>query len=284
MTENFYDNLPPVSYFIEKYNLKALKSLGQNFILDLNLTDRIAKSVKNLKNSVVVEVGSGPAGLTRALLKNDVKKLICIELDSRAIGILKELKETYKDKLEIIENDALKVDFEQLKQTFAKNSDFRICANLPYNISIPLTINWLYNSDIIDSMTLMYQLEVGERITAQPKTKDYGRISIISQLTNNTKILFKVPRTCFTPPPKITSCIVEFTKKETIPNKQLLEKIEKIVKQAFSERRKMIRSTLKNAFPSQEKMLSVFNEVKISETSRAEELSPQTFEKLAQKI
>ena len=188
MEQNYYDNLPSISSFIEKYKLRALKSLGQNFILDLNLTDRIAKSIPNIKNSVIVEVGSGPAGLTRALLKNEAKKVIAIEFDTRAIGILNELKEVYKDRLEIIQSDALTVDFKKLKEQYAKGCDFRICSNLPYNISIPLTIKWIYDADIIDSMTLMYQLEVGERITANPRTKDYGRISIISQLNYKTKI------------------------------------------------------------------------------------------------
>lgn len=284
MTENYYDNLPPISEFIEKYKLNALKSLGQNFILDLNLTDKIAKSVPNIENSVIVEIGSGPAGLTRALLKNNAIKVIAIELDTRAIGILNELKQTYQDRLEIINADALTIDFQELKQRFAPNNDFRICANLPYNVSIPLTIKWLYNADFIDSMTLMYQLEVGNRITAKPKTKDYGRISIISQLTNKTRILFKVPRTCFSPPPKITSCIVEFTKLTSQPSKNELEKIEALVKQAFSERRKMLRSTLKNLFPNAEELQNTLSSIGIKETARAEELSPTDFKNLANKI
>ena len=284
MTNNYYDNLEPISYFIEKYNLKALKSLGQNFILDLNLTDKIAKSIPNIEKSVIVEIGSGPAGLTRALLKNNAKKVIAIELDTRAIGILNEIKNTYKDRLEIIQADALTINFKELKEKYAPNSDFRICSNLPYNISIPLTIKWIFDSSFIDSMTLMYQLEVGERITAQPKNKQYGRISIISQLTNKTKILFKVPRTCFSPPPKITSCIVEFTKLPIQPKKETLLKLEEVVKQAFSERRKMIRSTLKPLFNNPTEMNQTLTELNISETARAEELSPNDFLNLALKL
>ena len=284
MTENYYDGLPPISDFINRYDLKALKSLGQNFILDLNLTDKIAKSVPNIENSVVVEIGSGPAGLTRALLKNNAKKVIAIELDRRAIGILEELKQTYGNRLEIIESDALFIDFAELKQKYASDCDFRICANLPYNVSIPLTAKWLFNADIIKSMTLMFQLEVGERIVAKPKTKDYGRISIISQLTNNVRILFKVPRTCFTPAPKVTSCIVEFIAKDKQPSNEELLKISDVVKQAFSERRKMIRSTLKPIFKSPDDMLNTFSNIGIKETSRAEELSPQTFAQIAKEI
>ncbi len=284
MTENYYDGLPSISDFITRYELRALKSLGQNFILDLNLTDKIAKSVPNIENSVVVEVGSGPAGLTRALLKNNAKKVIAIELDNRAIGILEELKQTYGDRLVIIESDALFVDFAELKQKYASDCDFRICANLPYNVSIPLTAKWLFNASFINSMTLMFQLEVGERIVAKPKTKDYGRISIVSQLTNDVKILFKVPRTCFTPAPKVTSCIVQFlAKKDQISNEKLLE-ISEVVKQAFSERRKMIRSTLKPLFEDAEKMQEVFDAVGVRETARAEELLPQDFANIAEKI
>ncbi|MGN0929160.1 MAG: 16S rRNA (adenine(1518)-N(6)/adenine(1519)-N(6))-dimethyltransferase RsmA [Alphaproteobacteria bacterium] len=284
MTENYYDNLPPISSFIEKYSLNALKSLGQNFILDLNLTDRIAKSIPNIKNSVIVEVGSGPAGLTRALLKNDTKKVIAIEFDTRAIGILKELQKVYPNKLEIIQSDALTVDFKKLKEQYAKDCDFRICSNLPYNISIPLTIKWIYDSDIIDSMTLMYQLEVGKRITAIPRTKDYGRISIISQLNYKTKILFEVKRTCFTPPPKVTSCIVSFTKLSSTLPLPLLKKIEEIVKLAFSQKRKMLRSTLKPLFNNDEDLKNTLNKIGIKETSRAEELTPTQFLKLAEII
>jgi len=284
MTENYYDGLPPISDFINRYNLKALKSLGQNFILDLNLTDKIAKSVQNIKNSVVVEVGSGPAGLTRALLKNNAKKVIAIELDNRAIGILKELQQTYGDRLEIIESDALFVDFRELKNKYAKDCDFRICANLPYNVSIPLTAKWLFDAEIINSMTLMFQLEVGERIVATPHTKDYGRISIISQLTNNVKILFKVPRTCFTPAPKVTSCIVQFVAREVQPTTEFLLKLSEVVKRAFSERRKMIRTTLKPLFKNSDNMLAVFSKLGIKETARAEELSPETFLQLTKNI
>ena len=281
MTENYYDNLPPISSFIDKYKLKALKSLGQNFILDLNLTDKIAKSIPNLKNSVVVEVGSGPAGLTRAILKNGVKKLIAIEFDTRAIGILKELKQTYPNTLEIIEADALTVDFRKLKEQYAPDSDFRICSNLPYNISIPLTIKWIYDADVINSMTLMYQLEVGKRITSPIKIKDYGRISIISQLNYKTKILFKVSRNCFSPPPKITSCIVNFERLNNVLSLSDLKKVEEVVKLAFSQKRKMLRTTLKPLFKNDDDLISTLHSIGIKETSRAEEITPTKFLELS---
>lgn len=284
MVNSFYDNLPPVAHFIEKYNLKALKSLGQNFILDLNLTDKIAKSVPFLSDSVVVEVGSGPAGLSRALLKNNVQKLIAIEYDKRAINILHDLQAIYKNRLIIIEDDALNVDFNLLKNLYAPSSPFRICSNLPYNISIPLLIKWIHSSNIIDSMTLMFQLEVGKRITASPHSKDFGRISIISQLNFQTKILFQVSRNSFVPPPKITSCIVQFNRLDSFLSSSDLKKTEMVVKYAFSQKRKMLRTTLKPLFHDDISLKSSLNSIGISETDRAEDLSPQDFFNLAMLI
>ena len=286
MNEKYYDNLPPVSDFIERYNLNAKKSLGQNFILDLNLTDKIASQVPNIQNSVVVEIGSGPAGLTRALLARGTKKVIAIEFDSRAIGILNEIKQTYKDRLVIIENNALNIDINELYKQYAEpeNLGFAICANLPYNVSIPLTVIWLHSAEHIDSMTLMFQYEVGARITAKPHTKDYGRISIISQIACNTKILFKVPRTCFTPAPKVTSCIVQFIPKHPQPSPTEMLSLEEVVRQAFSERRKMLRTTLKPLFSNTTEMLQTLQNLNIPETARAEQIPPQTFMQLAKAL
>ncbi len=283
-TENYYyDNLPPISDYIEKFQLNALKSLGQNFILNLNITDKIAKSIPDIENSTIIEIGSGPAGLTRALLHNNAKKVIAIEYDKRAIEILKELQQIYKEKLIIINDDALKIDFQKIKQDFSPKNSMKICANLPYNISIPLTIKWLYNSDIIDNMTLMYQLEVGNRITAKPETKEYGRISIMCQLNYNTKILFKVPNTCFSPKPKVTSCIVSFNKLNNRPNIKELEQIENLVKISFSKRRKMLRSTLKE-ISNNKNITEILNIIKVKETDRAENLTPTQFQKLSKLI
>ena len=280
----YYDGLPPISEYIKKYNLNPIKSLGQNFILNLDITDKIAKSIPDIKDSTIIEIGSGPAGLTRALLYNNAKKVIAIEYDKRAIDILQELKLVYKDKLEIINADALQINLQEIKQKFAKEDSLKICANLPYNISIPLTIKALYNSDIIDSMILMYQLEVGERITAKPKTKNYGRISVMSQLNYNTKILFKVPKTCFIPEPKITSCIVSFTKQKNYIPLNELKNIENLVKLLFNERRKMIRSTLKTLLKNSDDMLATLKKLNIKETARAEEITPIQFYELSKFI
>lgn len=284
MTEKYYDNLPPVSDFIERYELNAKKSLGQNFILDLNLTDKIASHVPNIENSVVVEVGSGPAGLTRALLARGAKLVVAIEFDTRAIGILREIQQAYPERLVIIEDNALNVRMEDLYHKYAEPNGwgFALCSNLPYNVSIPLTVLWLHCAECIDSMTLMFQYEVGERIVAQPKTKDYGRISIISQIACDTRILFKVPRTCFVPAPKVTSCIVQFIPHHPQPSSEVMLMLEQVVKQAFSERRKMLRSTLKPLFATTEEMMRVLAQIGIPETARAEQLTPQTFFKLAE--
>ncbi len=287
MTEylnNFYDKLPPVSYYIEKYELNALKSLGQNFILDLNITNKIAKNLNDISNSVILEIGSGPCGLTRAILHQNPKKLIAIEFDKRAIEILHELQKVYKDKLVIINADALQVDYNELKQQYAKHDSFKICANLPYNISIPLTIKWLYHTDIIDQMLLMYQLEVGNRITAKPDSKDYGRISVMSSLNYNTNILFKVSKSCFVPQPKITSCIVNFEKKLSYPTKDELLKIENLVKIAFSQRRKMLKTTLLPAFKNQNEMDKILTLLNISGKNRAENLTPEQFYELSKYV
>ena len=284
MSEKYYDNLPSVSEFIEKYELNAKKSLGQNFILDLNLTDKIAGQVPNIENSVVVEVGSGPGGLTRALLARGAKLVVAIEFDTRAIGILREIQEAYPDRLVIIEDNALNVQMDELYHKYAEPNGwgFAICSNLPYNVSIPLTVLWLHGAEHIDSMTLMFQYEVGERIVAKPNTKDYGRISIISQIACSTKILFKVPRTCFTPAPKVTSCIVQFIPHHPQPSPLLMLGLEEVVKQAFSERRKMLRTTLKPLFTTGEEMQRILAQVGIPETARAEQISPQMFFRLTE--
>ena len=280
-TNSFYDNLPPVSYYIEKYELNAMKSLGQNFILDLNITNKIVKNLTDVSNSVIVEIGSGPCGLTRAILQQNPKKLIAIEFDKRAIKILQELQTIYKNKLIIINDDALKVDYEKLKKQYAPDCNFKICANLPYNISIPLTVKWLYNTNIIDQMVLMYQLEVGNRITAKQNSKIYGRISVVSSLNYDTKILFKVSKSCFIPQPKVTSCIVNFEKKISHPTKDELFKIENLVKIAFSQRRKMLRKTLLPIFNNQNEMDEIFKKLNISADIRAENLTPEQFYELS---
>ena len=270
------------SELIKKYQLDAKKSLGQNFILDKNFTDKIAKSAGDLSNFEVLEIGPGPGGLTRSILDAGVKKLFVIEKDQRCILALKELQEFYGSRLEIIEGDALEIDENKI---FNNNSKFKIIANLPYNIGTVLIFKWLKILPQIASMNLMLQKEVVQRICAKIEDKNYGRLAIMLNLLCDTKMLFEVNKMVFSPPPKITSAIVQI-----IPNdekiakyfdKNNLRKFEIVVQQAFNQRRKMLKSSLKGAFINRDltEILSVCN---IDGTKRAEELSIEEFWKISQ--
>ena len=270
------------SELIKKYQLDAKKSLGQNFILDKNFTDKIAKSAGDLSNFEVLEIGAGPGGLTRSILDAGVKKLIVIEKDQRCILALRELQEFYGARLEIIEGDALEIDETKI---FSTNSQFKIIANLPYNIGTVLIFKWLKILPKIASMNLMLQKEVVQRICAKIGDKNYGRLAIMLNLLCDTKMLFEVNKMVFSPPPKITSAIVQI-----IPNSEKiakyfdqnnLKKFEKIVQQAFNQRRKMLKSSLKGAFINQD-LVEIFIKCNIDGTKRAEELSIEEFWKISQ--
>jgi len=241
----------------------------------MNLTDRIARAVPHLSDSAVVEVGSGPGALTRALLKNGARKVIAVEFDKRATGILYEIQKHYgADRLEIIQGDALRINYAEIAGR--EGGKISIAANLPYNISVALLIEWLNIMARIDSMTLMFQKEVGRRIAARERSKDYSRLSILAQVMARPKILFEVARTNFVPPPKVTSCVVQLLARADMPDIAVLELLEEIVKAAFSERRKMLRTTL--GFMGEAALAAAG----INPTQRAEEISPERFLKLAQ--
>jgi 16S rRNA (adenine1518-N6/adenine1519-N6)-dimethyltransferase len=270
------------SELIKKYQLDTKKSLGQNFILDKNFTDKIAKSAGDLSNFEVLEIGPGPGGLTRSILDAGVKKLIVIEKDQRCILALKELQEFYGTRLEIIEGDALEIDETKI---FAGNSQFKIIANLPYNIGTVLIFKWLKILPKIASMNLMLQKEVVQRICAKIGDKNYGRLAVMLNLLCDTKMLFEVNKMVFSPPPKVTSAIVQI-----IPNSEKIEKyfdqnnlkkFEKIVQQAFNQRRKMLKSSLKGAFVNQD-LAEVFTKCDIDGTKRPEELAIEEFWKMVQ--
>jgi 16S rRNA (adenine1518-N6/adenine1519-N6)-dimethyltransferase len=270
------------SELIKKYQLDTKKSLGQNFILDKNFTDKIAKSAGDLSNFEVLEIGPGPGGLTRSILDAGVKKLIVIEKDQRCILALKELQEFYGTRLEIIEGDALEIDETKI---FAGNSKFKIIANLPYNIGTVLIFKWLKILPKIASMNLMLQKEVVQRICAKIGDKNYGRLAVMLNLLCDTKMLFEVNKMVFSPPPKVTSAIVQI-----IPNSEKIEKyfdqnnlkkFEKIVQQAFNQRRKMLKSSLKGAFVNQD-LAEVFTKCGIDGTKRPEELAIEEFWKMVQ--
>ncbi len=233
------------SQLIKKYGLDAKKSLGQNFILDKNFTDKIAKSAGDLTDFEVLEIGPGPGSLTRSILDAGVKKLTVIEKDERCILALQELKDFYGERLEIINADALEIDEEKI---FAHVKKFKIIANLPYNIGTVLLIKWLKIAPKIASLTLMLQKEVAQRIVAKTNDNHYGRLAVMTNHLCASKIAFLVNKSVFVPPPKVTSAILEIIPYENPPHDIAFTKLERLVAAAFSQRRKMIKSSLKN-FP-----------------------------------
>lgn len=260
---------PSLKEVMVEFNLLPKKALGQNFLLDENITHKVASAAGNLKGHRVIEIGPGPGGLTRAILDLGAEEVIAIEMDKRCIAALENLHEP---RLNIIENDALNIDFSQFL-----NSDkpTKIIANLPYNIGTELLFKWLPLIDRIESLTLMFQKEVVDRIVAVPNTKDYGRLSIMIQWLANAKKAFDLPPHVFTPAPKVTSSVVHIVPKKA-PLTVELKHMESLVKQAFSMRRKMLKSTLKGIDPS------IFDAANIDPKRRAETLSIQEFIALAE--
>jgi 16S rRNA (adenine1518-N6/adenine1519-N6)-dimethyltransferase len=270
------DDLPPLRDVIRKHDLAAKKSLGQNFLLDLNLTARIARAAGPFDDVTIVEIGPGPGGLTRALLALGARQVIAIERDSRAIAALAEIAEHYPGRLTVIEDDAL--SFDPLPLFAGKNA--RIVANLPYNIATPLLISWLTTEPWppwYDRMVLMFQREVAERIVAAPRSKAYGRLSVLTQWRTTPKMLFDISPQAFMPPPKVTSSLVEF-----FPRAEPLacdrHALEKVTEAAFGQRRKMLRQSLKTLGRDPMAML---DEAGIPGTARAEEIPVEGFVKLA---
>jgi 16S rRNA (adenine1518-N6/adenine1519-N6)-dimethyltransferase len=266
------------SELIKKHGLDAKKSLGQNFILDKNFTDKIARAAGDLSNITVLEVGPGPGSLTRSILDCGAKKLVAIEKDQRCLEALKELQEFYGERLEIINEDALKLD----EAEFFKNENkIKIIANLPYNIGTVLLFKWLKNSQKISSMTLMLQKEVVERIVAKRGENHYGRLAVMVNFLCETKMLFTVNKSVFTPPPKVTSAIVQIIPREKPLADVEFSKLEKVVAAAFNQRRKMLRSSLKSIFENVEEVL---NNCGIKPEKRAEELTIEEFCKIAKQL
>jgi len=271
------------SEIIKKYDLLAKKSLGQNFILDKNFTDKIVRAAGDLSQSLVLEVGPGPGSLTRSILDAGAKKLVSIEMDPRCINALQELKNFYGDQFKIVEGDALKIDEPKLLTTYHSplTTNFKIIANLPYNIGTLLIFKWLKNADKISSMHLMLQKEVVERIVAKPGDNHYGRLAVMVNFLCETKMLFTVNRNVFTPPPKVTSAIVEIIPRAKPLAEADFNKLEKVVAAAFSQRRKMVKAGLRSIFKNPEEILA---EVGIDPNLRAEKLTIEQFCKLANKL
>ncbi len=268
-------DLPPLREVIARHGLAARKSLGQNFLLDINLTRRIARASGALEGVIVAEIGPGPGGLTRALLLEGAKKVVAVEKDGRCIAALEELGAAFPGRLEIVPADATKLDLSTRIETPA-----RIVANLPYNVSTVLLVGWLGGEDWPpwwDSLTLMFQREVAERIVAAPGTKAYGRLSILSQWRSNPRILFDVDRRAFTPPPKITSSVVRIEPGEMPPGVRFRD-LEKVTAAAFGQRRKMLRSSLRSLIGQPE---AILESAGIDPTSRAEDIPVEGFLALA---
>ena len=270
------DDLPPLRDVIAAHGLNAKKSLGQNFLLDLNLTSRIARSAGDLTNCTVLEIGPGPGGLTRALLAAGAKKVVAIEKDSRCLPALAEISDHYPGRLDVIEGDALQQD----PVALTEGDHVRIAANLPYNVGTQLLLSWITTPNWPPfwlSLTLMFQKEVGERITAAPGTKAYGRLGVLAGWRCKGGILFDISPKAFTPPPKVTSVVVHLTPNDS-PLPCDLKSLEKVTAAAFGQRRKMLRASLKALFPDAESMIE---QAGLKPTARAEEIDIAGFVSLA---
>jgi 16S rRNA (adenine1518-N6/adenine1519-N6)-dimethyltransferase len=270
------DTLPPLREVIAKHGLLADKSLGQHFLLDLNLTARIARAAGDLRQGVTIEIGPGPGGLTRALLAEGAH-VIAVEKDTRCRGILADIAAVYAGRLDVIEGDALNVDAASLGA-----SPRRIVANLPYNVGTELLLRWLQNARAFESFTLMFQSEVAARITAPPDTGAYGRLSIMAQWLCETELLFHINPKAFTPPPHVQSTVVRLTPRQNpIPARR--ETLERVTASAFGQRRKMLRQSLRATAPGGDAE-GLCAATGVDPTARAETLSVEQFCALANAV
>ncbi|WP_238370671.1 16S rRNA (adenine(1518)-N(6)/adenine(1519)-N(6))-dimethyltransferase RsmA [Heliomarina baculiformis] len=273
------DELPPLRSVIAEHQLSARKSLGQNFLLDLNLTAKIARQAGDLSRCDVLEIGPGPGGLTRGLLSEGARRVLAVEKDSRCIPALAQIAKAYPGKLQVIEGDALEID-----PLVHLTPPIRIAANLPYNIGTELLVRWLTPKEwppFWESLTLMFQREVAERIVAQPGGKAYGRLAILAQWRAEARIAMSLPPGAFTPPPKVASAVVHLT---ALPEPRFpadAAVLSRVVAQAFNQRRKMLRASLKGLSPHIENMLRAAG---LNPTDRAEQISLEGFCALAREI
>jgi len=275
--KNKIEALPSISNIVKQNNVAAKKSLGQNFIFDTNVLNKIVSVSGNVFKKHVLEIGPGPGGLTRAILSHGAGKVTSVEKDERCINLLKDLEVISEGKLEIINGDALKIE----EREIASSHKIKVIANLPYNIATELLFKWLSKLELFESMTLMFQKEVSDRITAKSGNKIYGRVSVIAQWLCEVRHEFDIPPEVFFPAPKVTSSVITL-----IPRKQPLypankEYLEKLCKAAFGQRRKMLRSSLRQILKEPELAL---NAALIDPTMRAEQLTIEQFCALARAI
>jgi len=270
------DALPPLRETIARHGLNAKKNLGQNFLLDLNLTGRIARSAGDLAGVNVIEIGPGPGGLTRPLVQSGAAHIYAIERDDRCVAALQELVAAAHGRLTILPEDALKVDYAALCP-----APRALVANLPYNIATVLLLQWLHHAEDFKSLTLMFQKEVAERIVAAPRTKDYGRLSVMTQWLCHTHKLFDIPPAAFTPPPKVTSSVVHIVPRTNRTDTVPLKTMERLTAAAFGQRRKMLRQSLKSLGTDETRLLEM---AEIAGTARAEEIDIAGFVRMAEAL
>lgn len=273
------DTLPPLRDVIAQHQLSAKKNLGQNFLLDLNLTAKIARQAGDLTNADVLEIGPGPGGLTRGLLSEGARKVLAIEKDERCLPALAEIADAYPGRLEVINGDALDIDpLDHL------TPPVKIAANLPYNVGTELLVRWLTPPTwppVWESLTLMFQKEVAERITAQPGSKAYGRLAILAQWRTDARIVISLPPEAFSPPPKVSSAVVHLKALPAPRYEANAATLSRVVAAAFNQRRKMLRGSLKGIAPDIEDRL---NAAGIKPTERAEQVSIEAFCALARQV
>ena len=270
------DALPALREVIRRHGLAARKSLGQNFLLDLNLIGRIARAAGPLEDVNVIEIGPGPGGLTRALLAEGARSVTAIERDDRCVAALQELADAYPDRLRVVAGDALAIAPASLAPPPRK-----IVANLPYNIATTLLLQWLPDLAAYESLTLMFQKEVAARLVAKPRGKDYGRLSILVQWTGSARVLFDVPPRAFVPAPKVTSSLVRIEPRSAPLAPCRRVDLERVTSAGFGQRRKMLRQSLKSLGVPPEALLAA---AEIAPTRRAEELSVEEFCTLARSL
>ena len=273
------DSLPPLREVIASHGLSARKQLGQNFLLDLNLTARIARAAGALTGCDVLEIGPGPGGLTRGLLAEGARRVVAVEKDARCLPALAEIAAAYPGRLQVVEGDALALDLAALL-----TPPIRVVANLPYNVGTALLVRWLTPASwppYWDSLTLMFQKEVAERIVAKPGSKAYGRLAILAQWRTEARIVLTLPPEAFTPPPSVHSAVVHLLRREAplFPADQAV--LARLTAAGFGQRRKMLRASLKGVAPDMEARLVAAG---IAPTARAEELSLEDFCRLAREV
>lgn len=272
------DSLPPLRDVIESFDLRAKKSLGQNFLFDPGITDRIAQAAGDVRGKTIIEIGPGPGGLTRSLLRTAADRVIAIEFDPRACAVMKAAQDVVGDRLQILQQDALKMDWVAFLQ---QHPGAVIVANLPYNISTVLLVGWLrviaeYPA-LISRMVLMFQKEVADRLLAAPHTKDFSRLSILTQWMCDTHQVMILPPGAFVPPPKIYSTVLHFTPRVRGADDPHWNTMDKLLLQAFAQRRKMLRGNLKDLVP-------VLERAGVDPTLRAEDVPLSDYLRLAQLI